>query len=275
MLNLALIALLDDLPLFSFDQWRGMVNSTKCNQGSGPCSNYVCYEWKQIFGTRRDVALETIFSIPPDMLLQVYKYSGNTEEFIGEATNCFPSSVFAIAIANCTGFSVRFVDETCEESKLSSTVVTTFYYSTRMVSESRLGMVICFTIYISILLLMLFADDCQRSSCGNASCFSLANIHTMGYRCYCKKWSRESCVPGNYIGLFMHCGVFLAYSLCIASQDATNMVTACKCPPKNFLGEICYLGGHHNVTQLNSPKTFLPSNASPDLSSVNKSKRLP
>ena len=210
MRNLALIALLDDLPLVSYDYWQGMDNSTTSNQGSGPSPNYVCYEWKQIFGTTRDVALPIAFSIPPDMSLQVYKYSGNTEEFIVEATNCLPSSAFAIAIANCTGFRVRLVGETCEESKLSSSYAITFYYSTKMVSESRLGVVMCSTIYKPILLLMLFADDCQNLSCGSASCFSLSNIHTMGYRCYCKKWYNGSCVPGNYIGLFKHCGIYFS-----------------------------------------------------------------
>ena len=157
----------------------------------------MCYEWKQSFGTTRDVALVMFFPITRDMLLQVYKYSGNTEEFIGEATNCFLSSVFAIAIANCTGFSVRLVGETYKETKLSITVVTTFYFSTKMVSESRLGMVMYSTIYKTILLLTLFEDDCQPSSCGNSLCFSLSNIHTMGYRCYCKKWYRGSFVSGN------------------------------------------------------------------------------
>ena len=186
-----------------------MVNSTKSNQGSGPGPSYVCYEWIPIFGTRRDVELRINLCIPPDMLLQVNKYSGSTEELIGEAMNS-SCDRFAIGIANCTGFSVRLVGETCEGSKLPSTFVTTFYYSTKMVSESPLGMVMCSTIYKTILLMMLFADGCQRSSCGNASFFSLSNIHTMGYRCYCKDYSGScvgSCVPGNYIGLFMHCGV--------------------------------------------------------------------
>ena len=138
-----------------------MVNSTKGNQGSGPRTNFVCYEWKQDFGTRRDIALPFTFTIPPDMSLQIYKYSGSnsTEEFIGEARNCAPSTAFAIAIANCTGFSVKLVGKTCEESKLSSTVITTFYYSTRMVSESRFGMVMCSTTQTTVVVLMFV---CRR-----------------------------------------------------------------------------------------------------------------
>ncbi|XP_062499876.1 uncharacterized protein LOC134177148 [Corticium candelabrum] len=204
-----------------------MVNSTKSNLGSGPGPSYVCYEWIPIFGTRRDVELRINLCIPPDMLLQVNKYSGSTEELIGEAMNS-SCDRFAIGIANCTGFSVRLVGETCEGSKLPSTFVTTFYYSTKMVSESPL-------------------DGCQRSSCGKASFFSLSNIHTMGYRCYCKDYDGScvgSCVP--------------------AFQGATNITNACNCPPPpiEFLGEICYLGGHHNIIQLDSPKTTCPSNAS-------------
>ncbi|XP_062503607.1 uncharacterized protein LOC134180470 [Corticium candelabrum] len=151
------------------------------------------------------------------MSLQVYKYSGSnsTEELIGEARNCDLSSSFAIAIANCTGFSVKLVGKTCEESKLSSTAITTFYYSTKIVSESRF-------------------DDCQRSSCGDAACFSLSNIR-MGYRCYCKKWYNGSCIP--------------------TPQATTKNVNTCNCPPTNFLGEICYLDGHRNISHSDSPKT--------------------
>ena len=140
-----------------------MVNSTKGNQGSGLSTNFVCYEWKQNFGTRRDIALPLTFAIPPDMSLQVYKYSGSnsTEELIGEARNCDLSSSFAIAIANCTGFSVKLVGKTCEESKLSSTAITTFYYSTKIVSESRFGMVVCSTTQTTVVVLMFV---CRRLS---------------------------------------------------------------------------------------------------------------
>ena len=50
-------------------------------------------------------------------------------------------------------------------------------------------------------------------------------------------------------------GFALIYCLCIAPQATTKNVNTCNCPPKNFLGEICYLDGHHNITQSDSPKT--------------------
>ena len=47
----------------------------------------------------------------------------------------------------------------------------------------------------------------------------------------------------------------LTYCLCIAPQATTKNVNTCNCPPTNFLGEICYLDGHRNISHSDSPKT--------------------